>query len=108
MPRYILQDNASGFLWGDTADFAAGRQTDLTPVDAARLLDASLGEYGRRYELLTYDPRTTETGYHVYRADVDGSEAVPVITDGQDQEQIAAVERDCAWVAFVLCIREHE
>jgi hypothetical protein len=46
---------------------------------------------------------TNETGYHVYRADIDGSEVVPVITDGQDQEMIDAVAFDCAYVITIRC-----
>ena len=33
-----------------------------------------------------------------YRADVRGSEQVPVITDGQDPE---IIERDCEFMGFV-------
>ena len=47
MPRYILIDNNSGYIFGDSADFAAGNQSDLTPTEAARLMDESIGEYGR-------------------------------------------------------------
>ena len=41
------------------------------------------------------------SGYHVYRADIDGSEAVAITQDGQDQEAIEAVESDCEYVRFV-------
>ena len=43
------------------------------------------------------------TGYHVYRADVRGSEAVPVVQDGQDQDTINAVMELCDYVAFIEC-----
>lgn len=105
MPRFILIDNNSGYIFGDSADFASGNQSDLTPVEAARLLDESIGEHGREYSELSSQPRDTRTGYAVYRADIDGSEAVPVVYDGQDQETISAVERDCEFVAFVECSR---
>jgi hypothetical protein len=101
MPRYILIDNNSGYIFGDSADFAAGNQSDLTPTEAARLMDESIGEHGREYRELSCMSRDTRTGYAVYRADINGSEAVPVVQDGQDREMIEAVERDCEFVAFV-------
>lgn len=103
MPRYILIDNYSGYIFGDTADLDGWNDTERTPVDAARLLDESIGELGREYTLIGHNPRDTSTGYHVYRADVDGSDAVTVVTDGQDREVIEAVERDCEYVGYVIC-----
>ena len=102
MARYILIDNGSGYIFGDTADFAAGKDFDGI-CEAAKLLDESLGEHGRIYTELSRHPRTTVTGYSVYRADINGSEAVTVVQDGQDQEMIEAVERDCQFVGFVEC-----
>lgn len=104
MPRYILIDNGSGYVFGDTADLPGNDDpSSLTPIEAARLLDESIGEPGREYELIGYNPRDTSTGYHVYRADVEGSDAVAVVTDGQDREVIEAVERDCEYVGYVAC-----
>ncbi len=115
MPRYILIDNNSGFIFGDTADF--GRKLrpfvseafpvsgcELTPAQAARVLDEEIvGEHGRSYVEMSYAPGDTRTGYAVYRADINGSEAVASIIDGQDQEMIDAVESDCDFVCFVEC-----
>lgn len=102
MPRFILIDNNSGYIFGDSADFAAGNQSDLTPEEAAKMLDDSLDTSdGREYTLIGHNPRTTATGYLVYRADVNGSEAVPIAQDGQDREAIEAVERDCKFIGFV-------
>lgn len=102
MARYILIDNNSGYIFGDTADFAAGRQSDINTIsDAARMLDESIGEMERTYTELRSNPHTTGTGYDVYRADINGSEAVPVVTDGQDQDTIAAVIYDCEYVGYV-------
>lgn len=104
MPRYILIDNCSGYIFGDTADYRAGDQSDITPTEAAAALDASIGEHGRSYaEVGRRELASNETGYHVYRADVRGSEAVPVVQDGQDQETIDAVERDCEYVTTIRC-----
>lgn len=99
MARYILIDNGSGYIFGDTADFAGG--STLEPCEAARALDATIGEHGRHYDLIRQNPNDSRTGYHVWRADIDGSEAVAVVHDGQDQETIDAVERDCRYEGFV-------
>ena len=40
-------------------------------------------------------------GYYVYRADIDGAEAVPVVMDGQDKDTIEAVLRDCRPVCCI-------
>jgi hypothetical protein len=116
MARYIVIDNCSGYIFGDTADIC-GRTLSLGDQDedfiaACRAIDESVLETGRAYTVLGYhNPRllaANEGGYLVYRADIDGSEAVPVIDDGQDRELIAAVERDCRLVAIVRCVEVEE
>lgn len=105
MPRFILIDHNSGYIFGDTADYLAGQDVGtLTPMLAAKLLDQSIGEHGRTYEECgpNYRPSSEDNAYYVYRADIDGSEAVCLVEDGQDQEMIEAVERDCELVAVVL------
>lgn len=99
MARYILIDDASGYIWGDTADLAGWRESEQTPVEAARLLDESLGEHGRTYEDVSR--LDGHSGYRVYRADVRGSEQVPSIHDGRDPEMIEAVERDCEFITAI-------
>lgn len=99
MTRYIIIEQNTGYIWGDSADYAANAQSDLTPTEAARLLDESIGDAGHAYsECNRYDAGAT---YHVYRADIKGSDAVAVIQDGQDQEMIEAVERDCEFVTAI-------
>ena len=66
MTRFILIDNNSGFIFGDSADLN-GKIFSGTEVEFARALDESIGEYGRDYAL-THNPRNTSTGYHVYAA----------------------------------------
>jgi hypothetical protein len=101
MARYILIDNYSGYIWGDSADLG-GKIFTGTPVEYAQALDESLGEYGRTYtEVARRALALNATGYHVYRADIDGIETVPVVEDGQDQETIEAVERDCRYVTTI-------
>lgn len=89
MARFILIDRNSGYIFGDTADFAAGKQSDLTPAGAVALLNEHIGA------------DEAAEGYEVYRADINGSEAVPVVQDGQDKEMIEAVQRDCEHLGFV-------
>jgi hypothetical protein len=56
-------------------------------------------------------PRLREVGpspavYHVHRAEIGGSEAIPLARAGQDQETIDEVERLCRLVAIVTCSEE--
>lgn len=101
--RLILIDNHSGHIFGEFAGngYTGNFDLDVCLAEAAAHVDAQNGEQGRIYTVTRGNPRTTQTGYHVYRADVRGSEQVPAITDGQDQEMIDAVERDCEYLGFV-------
>jgi hypothetical protein len=105
MARYILIDNNSGYIFGDSADLN-GSIFSGSPVEFAAALDASIGEHGRVYEELSRNPRDTSTGYDVYRADVDGSDAVPVVWDGQDQETINAVTQSCRYEGYIRCLAQ--
>ena len=99
MPAYIIQDVWTGYIWGDTRDIG-GRSVNCESIcDACRALDESIGETGRAYAAVSRLPG--DSGYKVYRADINGSEAVAVIRDGQDRETIDSVERDCEFVGFV-------
>jgi len=103
MARFILIDNCSGYIFGDTGDLD-GPARDETPLEAAARLDAHIGEFGRSYEEESRgELRSNETGYHVYRADVRGSDAVPLVNDGQDQATIDRVERECQYVTTIRC-----
>ena len=114
MARYILIDNESGYIWGDSADLD-GRIFTGTPAEYAAALDASLGKPGLVYEecsahalgaIGSTHAAVRVSGYHVYRADIGASEVVPVVWDGQDQETIGAVERDCEYLTTLRCDRE--
>jgi len=103
MPRYILIDNCSGYIFGDTGDLD-GPARDETPLEAAARLDAHIGERSRSYEEVSrYGLASNETGYHVYRADVRGAEAIPLVDDGLDQQLIESVERECQYVTTIRC-----
>ena len=102
MARYILIDRDSYCIWGDSADID-GKVVTGTPCEVARALDESIGEVSdgapvTYSETNRYDEKAT---YDVYRADVRGSDAVTTVHDGQDQEIIAAVERDCDYVTAI-------
>lgn len=104
--RLILIDNNSGFIFGEfsTSDYTGIHKTsDRNLIDAAKHVDAEIGAQARIYTASGSAPNSTQTGYHVYRADVRGSEQVGAITDGQDAEMIEAVERDCEYFGFVSC-----
>lgn len=93
MARYIMIDNYTGYIWGDAVA--------ETPQDAARKIDEALGEYDRDYSELRIDPRDTSTGYHVYRADVDGAQVPSQIDDGQDGDTIDAVRNSCRYEGYI-------
>ena len=93
----MLVDSNSVYVFADSADLD-GRTFSGTPDEFAAAFDGSIGVHGRYYELLSHDPRDGRGGYHVYRVD-DG--VVLGVIGGQDQETIAAVERDCQYVGFV-------
>jgi hypothetical protein len=105
MARFIIIDQNSGYIFGDTGDLD-GPARDETPSDACRRLDLRIAgsdttecdyvEHGPNYR-----PAFNEHAYHVFRADIDGSEAIPLVADGQDQATIETVERDCRKVAVV-------
>jgi hypothetical protein len=116
--RLILIDNNSGLIFGDTANCLLARLNDWRENNsdinsdaarlsllAARLLDDSIGEHGREYEFFNHDAGDIVSGYLIYRADFNGSEVLPVVTDGKNQETIVAVQRDCRLEGFVECRR---
>jgi len=94
MPRFILQNIADGNIYADTADLAGWRDSDETPEAAARLTDALQGFEADEYVERAFSAPLT-VGYRVYRADIDGSEAVGVVADGTDRETIEAVQSSC-------------
>ena len=99
MARYILICNESGHIFGDSANITGGLSS--TPTQVAAVLDASVGLHDRTYSELRARPSDGRTGYLVYRADIDGSDVVPFIHDGQDRDTIEQVERMCEYVCFV-------
>lgn len=96
MAHYIIQDAYSGYIWGDTRDIDGKSVNCETIVDACRAVDLSISGVAREYQEVSR--LNGDTGYLVYRADINGSEAVG---DGQDREIIQAVERDCDLVGYV-------
>lgn len=99
MANYIIIDAWTGYIWGDTRDIGGKSMSFDSIEDACRALDESNGDHGREYSQVSR--LSGDQGYAVYRVDVDGSEAVPVVHDGQDQETIDAVTESCQLVGFV-------
>lgn len=99
MARYILIDNHSGLIFADTGDLN-GAARDETPIEAAARFDRESHYTNTSYEDV---PRATmhanAIGFHVYRADIDGSEAVPLVVNGEDEATIQEVESRCRYVA---------
>lgn len=95
MARFILIDNGSGFIWGDSATHYRDWND---PIAYARHLDASVGEHGRDYmRTAKHDLTSNETGYHVFEAPTE----FPHVDDGQDQEMIDRVEAECTPVCTI-------
>ena len=116
--RLILIDKTSGLIFGDTANYLMARLSDWREnnsdddsdaqrlaILAARLLDESIGEHGNEYGFYNEGPRDIPSGYLVYRADFNGSDVLPVVTDGKSKHMIAAVQRDCRLEGVVECRR---
>ncbi len=103
MARYILIDNYTGYIWGDSADLDGAFSGNA--LDFAAALDASLGNHGRTYTEQSRPDAGSQSGYHVYRADIDGSDAVTVVHDGQDQATIDAVTGTCRYEGFIVTKR---
>lgn len=104
MKRYILIDNASGYIWGDTADYIAcdaflsSRWTGSV-IGAVRMLDEGIGCEPREY--VEHGPTfRASDGYTVYSAD-DPEDDIPIIDDGQAQHATDAVTAWCPTIAVV-------
>ena len=100
MAHYILIDNASGYIFGDSRDLD-GKLFVGTPAEFAAALDESIGEHGHGYVHLPFSLRSHTTGYHVYRIDVRDSEAVAIVQDGQNPDTIQEVVESCEYAGFV-------
>lgn len=102
MARYLLIDNCSGALFGDTADLD-GPARDEPPVDAARRLDEKIGVYGLAYvEVGRRSLASNESGYHVYTSDT-----APLVENGQDWDAVAAILAD-PLTSYVTTIRRSQ
>lgn len=107
MARFIAIDNYSGYIFGDSADLNGHIWIGDNPVEFVRALDESIGEYGKGYEEAA-ELKSSETGYSVYRADINGSEAVTLIQDGTEEDMIRAVMADCEYVVTLRCVSGDE
>lgn len=99
MPSFIILDVDSGYIWGDTRDVGGKSVSFDSIVDACRAINESVGNFDFNYNEVPQ--LSSKCGFKVYRVDINGSEAVPVIHDGQDDETIASVDRNCDFVGYV-------
>lgn len=105
--RLFLVDNNSGYIFADTANLAGYYEARIGDIEndamlASRLFEESIGEHGRRYAFRRSNPRTNETGYHIY-SDRSGGSLVTTVVDGQDQEIIDVVTEQGDYEGFVTC-----
>lgn len=98
MTRYILIDDNSGHIWGDSADLDGAIFAADDPIEYAAALDRATGDPDWSY---AWSASSGGGGYHVYRADVRGSDAITVVWDGQDRDTINAVEQGCEYLGFI-------
>lgn len=98
MTRYIIVDNYTGFIWGDSVDFPK-EPDDILSV--CRMLDDEIGSYehGITYEKVSYF--NGEFGYLVYDASIPNGNKIPTSYDGQDQEIIDTVTNNCTLLGYV-------
>ena len=92
MARYIVVDNETGRIVGDTGVFEPTNTAYEDPFSACRDIDDELGIRNRVYyeQMMPFSPG--EPGYIVYCAtDEIGRERVPLITDFADPEQLQTV-----------------
>ncbi|MDO5648835.1 hypothetical protein [Paracoccus sp. (in: a-proteobacteria)] len=96
--EYIIIDIYSGYIFADTRDMAGWEGGSI--VEAVKMMDETIvGAHGRSYQEVSR--LDGDSGYAVYRVDIDGSEAVTVVHDGQDKDTIDAVIENCEFVGHV-------
>ena len=115
--RFIMIDNNIGYVFGDTdhlpkdhvflaGEFAGEKAgtLEISPELACRWMDEVIGEVGREYEECRASDFRGATGHLVYRVDINGSEDVPAIEDGTDENEIDAVKDRCVLVARIRIV----
>ena len=95
MKHYVLIDNHSGYVWGET--------DAVDPIEACSLVDHEVGGYNRTYERERLTG-SNKSGYHVYEAPQGWIE----VHDGQDSAEIGRVETQCKKAAEVAFKTEEE
>src|ERR1700730_10040151 len=94
--RYIVIDNVSGNIVGDTINIDPTNTAYENSFTACRDIDDEIGITNRLYQEKTRPFAKNESGYFVFRGnDEDGILLIPPITDPADQEQIRSVWERC-------------
>lgn len=110
--HFILIDTDSGYIFADTRDLAGydpsyatglryAEGIDAAAKYAAETLDRSLMSQMSQVDDYKIVSRGTPDSYDAYRVDINGSEAVALVRDGQDQETIDTVEHECDYVTTI-------
>jgi len=104
MTRFIIIDNSSGKIFGDTAKGLASHQIYWTEKSEANIIDAvSLLHEEHAASICHYvyhrsAPITAIDGYYVY----DASDKQGICTDDrQDEDAILKIESSCPYLGFV-------
>ena len=103
MPRLFLIDQATGYIFADTADlrgFNYVEPIEAAAIAAANSLDTELGNPNQTYVFERKKPNGAQQGYRVY-SDRSGSDLVTTVWNGEDPEVIAIIEEQGEYEGFI-------
>ena len=98
--HYVIVDNHSGYIWGYTADVNGKTIPCQSAIEAAKVIDESMGEHGRLYEEVSR-LASNETGYHIYQVPEHDGKEVVVITKAQQTRRFG----DANWLQRFACLK---
>jgi hypothetical protein len=96
MTRYIVINNLSGHIWGDTISLDPTNSAYDEPFGACKDIDDEQGISNMVYHEQTVPFAPGEPGYFVFTAtDEDGQNIVPPTLSSEDPDQIKLVWKTC-------------
>lgn len=105
--HYVIVDNHSGYIWGYTADVNGKTIPCQSAIEAAKVIDESMGEHGRLYEEVSR-LASNETGYHIYQVPEHDGKEVVVIQKEQHESTTDPSLWGCELVATVRVFKEFD
>jgi hypothetical protein len=109
MARYIVIDNVSGHIVGDTSTIDPSNTAYDHPFSACRDVDDERGIHNMVYREQIRPFSSGEPGYFVFQAtNEDGRHLVPATTEPDDPHQIKLVWKKCPPPFEVWFIEEDE